>query len=305
MNGNASDLLANRIDVVVLNWNTRDLTAKCVETLVREGGALLGHVVIVDNGSTDGSAEHLASRFPDAKVVKNAKNVGFGAGMNTGLRWCESDLVLFLNSDCFVTAEALGLAREAMLAEPTAAIVGVSTVDLDGRPTWNAATIPTACDLILETILPIPARIAKRFVRYRTETRDTPGFVECVAGHFMMLRRRAFLDIGMFDESFFLYLEEADISLRFQARGWKVYLEQRAVVMHVGHASDVRPHWSRSQVRVSALRFLRKHHEGLPYLSAVALDLIARASGMRFILNGYRAYRDRAHVSATYRTSAR
>ena len=211
-----------RVSVVVVNFNGVRLLADCLDSIAAQevpGGL---EVVVVDNASTDGSREHLRAR-PDVRLVEVDRNLGFAGGNNVGIRAASADLVALLNTDA--------RARPGWLAGLAAA--------LDGDPGAGAATP--------KVVFPgRPVRIQNAgSVIYRDGSGadrgsgeldagqyDRPEEVFAFCGNGVMLRRRALDEAGLFDEDFFAYYEDTDLSWRLRRRGWRILYRPEAVVEH-------------------------------------------------------------------------
>ncbi|PZE84969.1 glycosyltransferase family 2 protein [Curtobacterium sp. MCBD17_032] len=247
---------ASRTAVVVVNWNRADLTTRAVRAVLRDGGA--DEVVVVDNGSSDDSVAVLRRELPGVTVVARPSNGGFAAGANTGIRRTDADLVVLLNNDAepapgFVTALRDHLDRaDADVAAVTGRIV------LAGR--WArlpaGGTAPgtrTLRDHDGSLWTPSPdgeVRLNSTGVRVdrdgngmdrdwfapadRVADRRVFGF----SGGAAAVRRTALDDVGLLDESLFMYYEDTELAWRFRRRGWRVEHAADAVVVHDHSASS-------------------------------------------------------------------
>jgi GT2 family glycosyltransferase len=232
---------------------------------------------VIDNVSADGSREMLAAQFPAVKVIANQVRKGFGANHNQVLRPLiaahepapGARYVLVLNDDTIVGPGAVRLMVELLDADPTLAAVVPTVVDEQGRPGANRLAYPSA-------------RLAWRADwTDRTEPPDPDGFLQ---GCCLLLRVRALAQVGPFDERFFLFYEDTDLSRRLADAGWSLATCPSAQVVHVGHASVFKPgliEVTPVQGRRSRYLYLCKH-EGRPraeLITAVGrLLLLARAA---------------------------
>lgn len=222
--------------VVIVNHETREHLRACLETVRSEGP---GEVVVVDNASTDGSAGMVRSDFPEARLVENGHNPGYGAGVNQGAASCRSPFILLLNSDTRVKPGALEALGRELDQHPKAAVVGPLLLNPDGtrQPSCFPFLTPFAV-LAMNTYL-------NRLVRYTRRFRPVystlpPGEVPWVKGAAMAIRREAFEMVGGFDPSYFLYAEEMDFCWRLRRSGWEIRFTPEAAVVHEEGASTGR-----------------------------------------------------------------
>jgi GT2 family glycosyltransferase len=251
------------IAVAVVSYNTRDLLDRCVRSALAEGPA---SVVVVDNASSDGSAEHIRTHHPDVTVVANAHNVGYGAAANQALRHATAPLVLLLNADTELQAGCLAALAAFCSAEPRAGIVAPAIVNRTGEREPSVFPLPGSMAWLVENA-PLAA-VARRVPALRDRSVSlreltTPQPVPWVMGCALLLRSDCMREVGGFDEDFFMYFEEVDLCHRVAEAGWRVFFTPDATVMHVGGAST-------SQVRTemlvhhfrSTMRYYHRHHAG-------------------------------------------
>ncbi len=257
------------LDIVIVNWNAGDRLRDCLGSLQPAVAHAVGHgirvdrVVVVDNGSEDGSADRLPAAGLPLIVVRNPDNRGFAAACNQGAAASHAGALLFLNPDTLVAPDSLTVAVTA-LADPAHAqvgILGVKLIDEDGTVARRCARFPAPARLIghavgLDRVLP-------RLVRphFLTEwDHATTRPVDQVMGAFFLIRQPVFAALGGFDERFFVYFEDVDLSLRARERGWtSLYLASTAV-RHAGGGSSRRiPARRLFYVQRSRLLYVAKH----------------------------------------------
>jgi N-acetylglucosaminyl-diphospho-decaprenol L-rhamnosyltransferase len=248
------------IAVAVVNFNTRDHLEACLASVP----AAAPEVVVVDNASSDGSAEMVRSSFPEVTLLENADNRGYGAGANQAIRASAQPYVLLINSDTRVRADALAALARHLDRHSTAAIVGPRLLDLDGAPQLSGFPFPTPLQSFLQ--MTFFGSLIRRVARLRNPywpacSPDTPGLPPWLLGAALAVRREAFEAVGGFDEGFFMYSEEVDLCYRLRAAGWEVQFTPLAEVVHVGGASTTQNRLAMEVQRYAATRqFYRKHY---------------------------------------------
>jgi hypothetical protein len=204
------------VAVVVVNWNSGLLLRDCLLSLVADPSST--RIIVVDNASTDRSVERAAG-VGNADILTNSTNQGFAAACNQGAAHAQSDLLLFLNPDCRVGKGAIAACRRKLLEDSTVGVVGVALTGDDGRVWRSCHRFPTVSNFLFK--LSGLSAVSKRFPdgSMREWAHDADRQVDHVIGAFYMVRTDEFRALGGFDERFFVYLEDLDLSLRYRAMG--------------------------------------------------------------------------------------
>lgn len=241
------------VSVVVVTWNAREHVERCLDSVRGRD------VVVVDNGSTDGTVELVRERFPEARVVEQG-NVGMGGGNNAGMRVAEGRYFFLLNSDAWVEADALDRLIAFADDHPNAAVIGPKLQNPNGTLQRSVRGEPTLWRLSTEyffirKLAPRTNLLNPLYVGGFAH--DAPREVDWLSGAALLVRRDAADAVGLFDEDFFMFSEEVDWQTRFRRAGWTVWFCPDAVVTHIGGAS----HGGRMYVENlrGQLRFLAKH----------------------------------------------
>ncbi|HEV2784771.1 MAG TPA: glycosyltransferase family 2 protein [Solirubrobacteraceae bacterium] len=246
--------------VVVVSFDTRDLLERCLESV---RAARPAETIVVDNGSTDGSIELVRERFPEARLLVNETNRGYGAGANQGIAASTAPAVVVLNSDTVLHPQALAALAEYLADHPQAAVVGPRLVDPHSRLQRSTYPFPSAADTLLgESGLHLLVRAIPglRARSLRTWSHDRARRVPWVLGAALAIRRDAWASVAGFDEAYFMYGEELDLSRRLATVGYETHYAPVTTVMHVGAASTRRrPVAMRREFVASLRRYLARH----------------------------------------------
>jgi N-acetylglucosaminyl-diphospho-decaprenol L-rhamnosyltransferase len=238
--------LNSDLAIIIVSWNVRGLLEACLTSVYESlrDSNLPGEVWVVDNASTDGSAELVRKRFPQARLIANDENLGFAAANNQALQAmgftsAEShDLpryVLLLNPDTEVLGDALAAMVRFLDENPRAGVAGAKLLYPDGSLQHSAFAFPTLAQALLD-FFPLHHRLLNsrlngRYPR-RLYERAEPFPIDHPLGAALMARGEAIQQVGLLDERFFIYCEEIDWCLRMKKAGWGVYCVPQAEVMH-------------------------------------------------------------------------
>lgn len=249
--------------IVVVSWNTRDLLARCLGSVLRDPLGRVAEIWVVDNASSDGSAQMVRDRFPGVHLLETGANLGFAAGCNLALARVSGDVVVLLNSDAAPEQGALGRLVEVLRTRPEVGVVGGQLVGPDGRPQRSYGAVPSVRSFVAEMLglgaVPGLRRLVPE-VCSPPRRRERARAVGHVSGACLAFRRELLERIGLLDERFFLYFEETDFCVRAHRGGWLVWFEPGARIVHQGQASAAQlgPE-AEVQYARSAYAFLLKH----------------------------------------------
>lgn len=231
------------LSIVIVSWNVRDLLERCLETVQAslDYRGLTGEIIVVDNGSTDGSPEMVRDRFPSVSLVEPGVNLGYSGGNNVGLRRAQGRYVLILNPDTELMPETLGRLVDALDRNPSIGLVGPALFFPDGRLQSSRRRFPNLLVGLIESTSLEPwfahSRILRDF-RLLDYPDDQPAPVDWVVGAALMVRREVVEQVGLFDETFFMYFEELDWQRRIKEAGWSIWYWPEARVVHHEGASS-------------------------------------------------------------------
>lgn len=244
------------VSVVIVNWNGLELTTAAIRSLADGTRDVSCELILVDNGSKDASVAELRGRFPEAQLIANATNLGFGKAVNQGFRQARGRYLLTLNNDTRLLGNTIGDSVAYLETHPDVGALGVLHYNDDHPATVQASAfnLPTPLtELLAMAGLP---RLVPPDGFDPTAERD----VGWICGSYMMIRRSCLDQVGLFDERFFAYDEDIDWCVRARRAGWAVRFWPGAALVHLG--GGVAP-FMRDKTFVhfrSRLTYLRKHH---------------------------------------------
>lgn len=230
------------LSIVIVSYNTRHLTAEAIESVYKETTKTDFELIVLDNLSSDGSAEYIEEKFPDLKLIKSEENLGFAGGNNKAIESAQGEYVLLLNPDTVVLDGAIDTLMDFARAEPQAGIWGGRT--LFGDRTLN----PTCCHHRMTLWNQICTAVGLSSVfkdttlfggeHYGSWQRDSVRQVDIVSGCYLLTRLETWRKLGGFDLTFFMYGEEADLCLRAGKIGCAPMMTPESTIVHYGGASE-------------------------------------------------------------------
>lgn len=229
--------MSTPVDIIIVSYNTRDLLRACLDSArAHASGA---RAIVVDNASTDGSPEMVATEFPEVTLLRSAENLGFGGANNLGIAAGDAPLLLFLNSDAALTPGALERLVTALEAAPEVVMAGPRLVYPDGRFQRSCRRIPNAWRYAW-SLSGLCARMpwVRPLDTWYNEAEHRPGLRPGMLSGACFLARRDYLaSIANFDPRLFLYEEETDLAIPARKRGLRCIYVPESTVQHHGGAS--------------------------------------------------------------------
>jgi GT2 family glycosyltransferase len=267
------------ISVVILSWNDASFLKECLESLEDPNRTYSLEVIVVDNGSTDGTPEMVEERFPHVKVIRNGRNLGFPMGNNVGIEACCGKYVCLLNSDIKVLGQCLQTLLGYMDQHPDIGMVGPRILNRDGTHQSSCRRFPSLwnnfCSATGLASLSENSRLfsGEHMIFFKG---DHLMDVDVLVGCFWMVRREAINKFGLLDEGFFMYAEDIDWCKRCWNAGWRVvfYPEAESIHYRGGSSTKKNPVWLAVTQQRSVLRYWKKHHGAAGRLGMSCLILI-------------------------------
>jgi GT2 family glycosyltransferase len=262
------------VSIIIVNWNTRDVLRDCLKSIYQQTNKCDFEIIVVDNASSDGSAQMVKSEFENVFLIENMQNRGYAGAANQGILIAKGRYALILNSDIIIYDGAIDKVVEYADFRDDAAIVTCQVLQDQNTVQMTCFRFPSVLNLLLSA-----SGLAKLFEYNKFLgrelmlwwKRDSTHEVDAASGMFLLVRRKAIEEVGMFDESFFLYYEETDWCRRFSDAGWKIIFWPQAKILHIhggSQSSSQKAAEMFAQQRKSMLIYFRKHHSRIAYGAA-------------------------------------
>ncbi len=263
------------LSVVIINFNTKDLTLGCVESILKNTKGIDFEIILIDN-----SSPHEIPTSKKYKLISSKTNLGFTGGNNEGMKVSRGRYVLLLNSDTLVHDNALGEMVSWMDENPKIGISTSALMNKDGSVQGTGGYFPTLLRVFSWMTIqdfPFVDRFIKPFhpSKEKSFSKNDEFYMkgkelDWVTGAFMMIRREVINDIGYFDREYFMYTEDTDYCYRAKEKGWKIRFNPKWSITHFGGASSIKEYPILSEYKNVKL-FYKKHYPNWQYLPLRAL----------------------------------
>jgi GT2 family glycosyltransferase len=252
------------ISVVIVGWNARHYLELCLESLAATPPRRSMEIIVVDNASSDGTAEVIEARFPSVKLIRSSENLGFSKGNNVGIRQCQGRYIALVNPDVIVFPGCLDALADFLDQNPKVGNVGPRVLNPDMTMQSTCRRSPTLWNNVCSaTGLAAAFKHSKFFAGEHMFyfPHDRTLHVDVLVGCFSMIRRVAFNDVGLLDEDLFMYGDDVDWCRRCWKAGWQVVFFPGAKAIH-DRGKITAPYPVRFAVaqQRSVLHYWRKHH---------------------------------------------
>lgn len=293
------------ISALIVSWNTRDYLVRCLRAIPGATGTLTVEIIVVDNGSSDGTQAMLAEEFPHVRVIQSRENVGFGKASNIGVQASRGRTLLILGSDCELQPVSLPPMIVELDRDPSIGMVLCRILNPDGslQPSvhesfpspWSQLGDLFFLPSLRYAVYRRPALhrwLLRATLKAHLRTRD----VAWGGGMCMLVRRDLFLSLGGFDERFFMYSEDMDLCKRIREAGCRVrYLAEPSAVHNWGKSTEQVPERMLCESYKSRILYFDKHFPG--WGGAVARWITKRELGFRFLIFSLLAFVPSRHQS--------
>lgn len=282
------------LSIIIVNYNVKEFLQNLIHSIEKASLNLTKEIIIVDNASDDGSVEFIREKFPQAKLIANQKNLGFGKANNIGLKQASGKYILLINPDTLVAEDTFEKMIKFFESNPEAGLAGCKILNPDGSlqlacrrsfpGPWTSFTKVTG----LSSLFPNNKVFARYNLTYLDENKTYE--VDAISGSFMMMLKEVYAKVGGFDEQFFMYGEDLDLCYRIQKSGFKVYYVHSTQIIHYKGESTKRSSLDETKVFYSAMHlFVKKHLSsslliGFILRSAIAVRSVFAFLGVRKLL---------------------
>jgi N-acetylglucosaminyl-diphospho-decaprenol L-rhamnosyltransferase len=267
------------LTIVIVSYNVRDELHLCLRSIAGDASSLATHVVVVDNGSSDGTPDMIRERWPSVQLIEAGRNLGFARANNRGIRATESEYVLLLNPDTVMRPGAAAVLVDALIRHPDAAAAGPRLVDEAGMAELSFGwSISPLGELRQKVVGGLYARRLAPVVRRVDRWSRQAGEREWVSGACVLLRRRDLEAVGLLDERFFMYTEDVDLCVQLRRRGRTILFVPEAEVLHLRGRSAGRNPRTELLRRQSQVAYYEKHHPAWAPVLRLYLRVSGRAS---------------------------
>jgi GT2 family glycosyltransferase len=282
-------------DIILVNYNSTDHLLLCLRSVYQSLTKVPSKVIVIDNDSTD-HVERVTAVFLDIQLIKNTTNLGFAKAVNQGIEQGSSPYVMLLNPDTSISEDFFSQVLEFMDQHPDVGTMGPKILDPDGSVQGSARSFPTPLTAIFgRTSLLTRLFPSNPLSRQNILTIDSDGKtvrqVDWVSGACMVVRRKAIEAVGLMDDRFFMYFEDADWCRRMWEAGWKVvYNPGIFITHHVGTSSRKNFVKSSLEFHRSAFNFYKKHNSRLTFF--FMSPLLVGGLTLRFLLRLMKRQKD-------------
>lgn len=284
-----------QLSIIIVNYNVKYYLYQCLESLRRACQGLEWEVLVIDNQSSDGSFDYLRKNYPDGtfkqlRLIQNKENVGFGRANNIAYAQSRGKYILFINPDTFVGEETIKDCLTFMLKTPECGCLGVRMLNADGSfaPESRRGTPTPWVSFCKITRLSVLFPKNKHFGRYYMQHLpiDKTSQIEIVSGAYMMISREVIEKIGLFDEDYFMYCEDTDLSYRMLLAGFHNYYLPSPILHYKGESTRKYSYSFFNTFYKAILLFFRKHYNGHISILRIIINVAICILGIGSFIRG-------------------
>lgn len=273
------------LSIICVNWNSEDYLIECIRSIYDTTHNISFEIIVVDNASPHDDLRRTEARFPDVKLIRSAKNLGFAGANNLGFKHSTGSTILLLNPDTEILGNAIETMVAALKQAPDAGIVGCALLDPDlSTSIASVQKFPTILNQLLMT-----EDLVRRFPHCRLwdigpilKKDSEPVKVEVIPGACMMLKREVYERAGMLSEDYFMYAEDIDLNYSVERLGMNRYYVSSAKIIHFGGRSSAKQPvnewatWMQAQAMLRYFRKTRGAFYSMLYRGAICVTAVAR-----------------------------
>ena len=250
------------LSIIFVNYKTRDLTINAIKSVFEKTQGINFEIFVVDNNSQDGSIEAIEQEFPNINIIKNPVNAGFGAANNLAIKQAKGKYILCLNTDTLLINNAIKIMYDFMEKKENQKVgaCGGYLYNEIFQPVMAGGNFPNIIDLLLKFKFQLPKSIIKKFsVGLKSDELTNLENIDHIIGADIFFRKCVLDRVGLFDEEYFMYLEETDLCYRIKKAGYKIKFVQDAKIIHLEGQSTKNKITSKKMLKKSQFLYLKKH----------------------------------------------
>lgn len=283
------------LSIIIVNYNTSALIQQCLNSILNIDNICSYEIIVVDNNSQDNSVDIIKNNFPFVKLIVNYQNEGFAKANNKGIRQSQGRYILLLNSDTIVLPGAFQEVINFMDNDQSIGATGCKVIrpngklDLACRRSFHTPEVAFYRATGLSKLFPRSKRFGRYNLLYLDENETYE--VDCIMGAYMMVRRETIEDVGVLDEDYFMYCEDADWCYRIKSKGWKIYYFPEATIIHLkGESTKKQSFRMIIEFHKSQYIYYRKNHakENLLIINLLLFVGIFIRLGLVLLINCFR-----------------
>ena len=261
-----------KISIIIISYNNYNDIFNCVRSIKTNIAEPKYELIVIDNASSEYNIYNLSKVFEDLKIIKNDINRGFAFACNQGAKISEGEYLLFVNSDVIVTSNPIPSMLKLYNSGKTG-IVGAQLINSDGTLQPSYYNFPTVMKRILEL-----SGLKKYLLKFYSTTRirSEENFeVSVIKGAFMMIRKDLFSNLGMFDENYFMYIEDVDLSLQVKKLGYKNYIFNTSSIIHLGwHDENSQNTFVYMNRNIGLIYYYKKNHSKIYFICFLISSIV-------------------------------
>ncbi len=252
------------VSIIIVTFNSSKYIRACIDSIYEKTSDCDYEIIVVDNNSSDDTVDILYHEYKKVRLIRNTHNTGFAKANNKGIRRAKGDYIMLLNPDTVLKNNAITLLRDFLDSRPDAGCVGSKLTYFDGKHQLSCRKFPNFYNVFFgrKSVLRFAFPNNPISKQYMQEHLDYSAVqtVDWVMGAAMMIKKEVLDHVGLFDEDFFLFVEDTDLCYRFMQNEYKVYYYPEAQISHF-HGASVRTRFNIAQLQhnISMYKFFRKY----------------------------------------------
>ncbi len=253
------------VSIIIVTYNSEKFIEKCIKSIKGKTKDIEYEIIIVDNNSSDRTVKIIYEKFPEIRLIRNKKNRGFASANNTAIKRANGEFIFFLNPDTILENNAVKILHDFLLKEKNAGVVGAKLVYFDNSLQLSCRTFPNFINVffgrksVFRILFPNNP-ITKKYMLTNLDYKEIQE-IDWLMGAAMMVRKDLLEEVGLFDEDYFLFVEDTDLCYRIKKKGYRNFYNPFAIVKHY-HGGSVEHKFNISQMHhnFGMYKFFKKHY---------------------------------------------